>query len=410
MMNIIFKALEPIGADVNAKDCTRLLRLAGTVHSKSGEEVRIIGGDQMDWTFEDLCEEILPHSRDHLSELRDLRVEKAKRRPREVPRNSSSGQQGNLNGYNRTTLAEERLRDLHTLKDLRQKAGNPLHRDRWLLLASVETSWITHPSVLKEEVMRLAREIGYSGRTARTNTATAIDRAVKAARGEKIRLNGREVDPRYAYSGQRMFDELEVTEEEETHMTTIIRDETRLARRRERKRSDRREKGVRPREEYLKEAKSKHLAVHELRSKGLKIREVAKTLDISESHAKRLAAKSLDPEEGVKSVHAENVSDKGSTEKGIKSVPLNSGVALAKPTLKGHEERYELARIVELPFIDSTCEVYAPVVSEINLEPCIHSYGAVVFPGGKGCYCCDPNHPFRRDQEREESILARSAA
>jgi hypothetical protein len=34
-------------------------------------------------------------------------------------------------------------------------------------------------------------------------------------------------------------------------------------------------------------------------------------------------------------------------------------------------------------------------------EPCHHSYGGHVYPGGRGCYSCDPDHPLRGSLDAE---------
>jgi hypothetical protein len=69
----IHEALEPVGADAVSKDAARVFRLAGTVHGKSGNVVKIIGGDRAIWNFDDLAAEVLPLSRDYVAELRDMR-------------------------------------------------------------------------------------------------------------------------------------------------------------------------------------------------------------------------------------------------------------------------------------------------------------------------------------------------
>ena len=104
IQNRIQEALEPVGADASSKDAARVLRLAGTVHGKSGNVVEIIGGDKAIWTFDDLAAEVLPLSRDYVAELRDMRrIQRAKKKRSKAPINPSKGQQGNLEGT--TTFA-----------------------------------------------------------------------------------------------------------------------------------------------------------------------------------------------------------------------------------------------------------------------------------------------------------------
>ena len=40
--------------------------------------------------------------------------------------------------------------------------------------------------------------------------------------------------------------------------------------------------------------------------------------------------------------------------------------------------------------------------------PCKHSYGGHVYPGGRGCYCCDAAHPMRQ-YERENGVVSLDA-
>jgi hypothetical protein len=94
----IHEALEPVGADAVSKDAARVFRLTGTVHGKSGNVVEIVGGDGTVWNFDDLAAEVLPLSRDDVAGLRDLRIQRAKKKRSKAPTNSSKGQRGNLEG------------------------------------------------------------------------------------------------------------------------------------------------------------------------------------------------------------------------------------------------------------------------------------------------------------------------
>jgi hypothetical protein len=85
MQDRIHEAPRPVGADANSKDAARVLRLAGTVHGKSGNVVEIIGGDRAIWNFDDLAAEVLLLSRDYLEELRDMRIQRAKKQRSKLP-------------------------------------------------------------------------------------------------------------------------------------------------------------------------------------------------------------------------------------------------------------------------------------------------------------------------------------
>jgi hypothetical protein len=75
-------------------------------------------------------------------------------------------------------LAERRIGDLQTLRYERHPSGKmDDHRDRWLLLMSVEMSHITYPAVLEDEIRKLSREIGYPEHTALSNMTQVVERA-----------------------------------------------------------------------------------------------------------------------------------------------------------------------------------------------------------------------------------------
>lgn len=64
------------------------------------------------------------------------------------------------------------------------------------------------------------------------------------------------------------------------------------------------------------------------------------------------------------------------------------------------------SNVIVVPFIGSDSEVYEPSAE----KPCIHSYGPIVFPGGKGCACCDPDHPSKRATQKANEPVVTGAA
>jgi hypothetical protein len=82
VQDALVHALAPLGADPRAKDCTRMLRLAGTINSKNGEEAigRALTGDV--WTLHELADEVLgPRpSRPEPARILDFKVGAARRR------------------------------------------------------------------------------------------------------------------------------------------------------------------------------------------------------------------------------------------------------------------------------------------------------------------------------------------
>jgi hypothetical protein len=277
-----------------------VFRLAGTVHGKSGNVVEIIGGDRAIWNFDDLAAEVLPFSRDYAAELRDLRIQKAKKKRSKASTNPSEGQRGNLEGYyDLRTLAERRIGDLQTLRYERYPSGKMAdHRDRWLLLMSVEMSHITHPAVLEDEIRKLSREIGYPEQTAHSNMAQVIERAYRAARGEKVEWMGRKVDSRYGYKNETIIQLLEITEEEQKSMKTLFGPAEKRRRDRERKRQQRRSEGVRDRSAT---AQARRIEVGRRTAAGESVAKIAEAVGVSKDRVKQIRRELK--REGVPSVH-----------------------------------------------------------------------------------------------------------
>lgn len=73
--NALVKSLEEFHADMVVKDCTRVLRMVGTVNSKNGEMVRGLVLDPKPWAFHDLTNEVLGHiapSKNHKAKINSL--------------------------------------------------------------------------------------------------------------------------------------------------------------------------------------------------------------------------------------------------------------------------------------------------------------------------------------------------
>ena len=203
---IIFDTLKPFGADPMATDAARVLRIVGSVNSKSGTAVEVITDLGHTWDFSDLADEILPLPR---AELIALQVERAKRRAKRETSNVTPPV-----NFTAATLWEGRLTDLQKLIEGRWMGRLPDgQRDGWMFLASLAMTYLAPVPVLRREALTLAQQVGgWSEGEFRSRMSSVVNRAERAAQGHKIEYRGRLVDPRYRIADQTAVEWLGITE------------------------------------------------------------------------------------------------------------------------------------------------------------------------------------------------------
>ncbi len=270
----IYDALEYLGADGGALDAARVLRVVGTRHREAEVLVEALTPAGEVWAFEDLAREVLPLTRGEVADMRIRRAEKAGQPPLWAPPKD----------FTAATLWEARLSDLQLLRRLRGWADpQPDFRDRWLFLAGVAMSWVCAPAVFERELKRLAEQVGgwTEGRT-RSKLQAVFSRVRAVAAGQRVDYAGVEWDPRYRFKNETIISWLEITPEEERHLHTIISDDERRRRDRERKGSEM------TRAQYEGRAQERREEAARLREEGFGVREIAAELGVSERHVKRM--------------------------------------------------------------------------------------------------------------------------
>jgi hypothetical protein len=268
------RILKPFGWDRGAKDGARVLRLCGTVNSKSGEVVEEIRGIKDRYDFETLCSEILPIGR---AELRDIRIQRAARDAK-LPRES---RQRPAKWFTQAGLAEARITDLQRLRSIRWFGDLPPgQRDYWLFVAATSMSWLVDDlQALQREMFALAKEAGkWDGRESRSRLSAVMKRARMAADGQTVQWGESRVDPRYRFRNETIIELLEITPEEEREMVTLISKNERQRRHRETDMKRRREAGTIPRDKYLSEAlaREREPVIVRLRGEGMGLRQISR--------------------------------------------------------------------------------------------------------------------------------------
>lgn len=250
--------LKVVGADVGAKDASRVLRLVETVNSKSNQICRVVhvengaDGQPVRYNFEYLAEMLLPVARWDIEKQRD---ERQKRKPFKLLPGTKSD---NLRGFSGRQLAWHRLEDLRTLSVLRGgvSEGDRMRHLFWRLNFLL-LSGATNSRLMYHEAATLAREIeagwGYNSK----ELMTLYAKAKQYEAGEKVSFGGKEFAPLYTPRNDTLINLFEITDDEQDALRTIISKGTALKRDRGRKQAARRAAGVVDRETYESQSLSR---------------------------------------------------------------------------------------------------------------------------------------------------------
>jgi len=184
------------GADPSCRDCTRVLRLAGTVNAKNGDETRGLVLTGWEWDLHSLANEVLGYRKPGRPKgtVKDFNAATARAGRKSVLA-------GSIYGWWHVVYS-----DLVRLTS--REFGNALprgQRDRLLFLHAVALSWFAQPDAIESEIVSVGRLITDFSETEILQTmAPVIKRRNMADKGQKIKWQGEERDPRYFFRAQTM--------------------------------------------------------------------------------------------------------------------------------------------------------------------------------------------------------------
>lgn len=224
------------GVDRCARDAARIMRLAGSIHSGTNRVVtgEIITGER--WTLHELANEVLGYrkpgwqrtTRHSKSRRISFSAEKVRR-------------QGLLLPHHRGIISWWSVVYQDLLWIARSQPNGKIaegHRDNWLFIATVAASWFAEAEALRDESLWLAREFTTLDLSAaQRHMASTIERAERAAAGEKLEWGNEQRDPRYYFRRNTIRDFLRPLISDESQLRAIISDELRAERRRLSKRT-----------------------------------------------------------------------------------------------------------------------------------------------------------------------------
>lgn len=309
------------GADPAAVDMSRILRVIGTVNSKSGETVRLLhqeirDGAPVTYDFELFADEVLPHTMEAIrgfrdaakarqAEVRILQHEKARRRAAQT--------QGNRRVFSREDWHWGVLEDIRTLAEIRfggrvrysddqapaAGGGKRPGADLFAHLGACQLAMVMPDHVLWREIQAWGRIIlptDYAGSEEfARHSSTLLDRARKAAAGETVEQGGRKLSPVWTYSKERLIELLQVDPAEMPRMTRLIDKGEKQRRDTVATREKRRADGVLERAAYIEQQAEQGAAraarAKTLRAGGLSWDEVARRMELGSAEAARSLAK-----------------------------------------------------------------------------------------------------------------------
>ncbi|MCS6105532.1 DNA-binding response regulator [Clostridium botulinum] len=254
----LYKELKVFGADRQALDATRVLRVPGSINSKSNTVVEVLEQYEYVYDLREIQEGYLP--------------ELDKNKPKKKGRPSKT-----VFIHRERSLYYARIQDIIKLCELR---NYDLKGKRELILF-LYRYWLCYFTEDTQKALEDTLEL--NNQFILPLSETEVIRATRSA--ETVFLSK---DKKYKYKNQTLIDLLEIIEFEEPYMKTIISDKEYKRRKRIRNNISYQEQlkanGKLSKKEELEQIRAK---IKSLRAKGFKNKDICNELDLAESTLKR---------------------------------------------------------------------------------------------------------------------------
>ena len=279
-MRFIYDVLKDYGADANAMDASRVLRIDGTYNIKNNKQKEVTILKHYGNTIDDIDEFIdlwLPD--EYIQKDKPKTLLKAEYT---VERIQTLKENGKKYGKSLKKLNLERMRDIMRLVEMRK--GDCAGTRNYMLLLFAYHTLQTNQGNLEQALQDTQLLNNSFDEPERTSQVNAIVRTAHKAylgwlNGEKVLINGKWCRKGYNYTNENLIEKLCITEEEQRKLKTIkskkLVQEQRNKKRREKRRN---EDGLTQREQQKQETIAKIMA---LKEQGLNNTEIAKRLGIA---------------------------------------------------------------------------------------------------------------------------------
>jgi len=293
VQQVLVGLLEPFGADRNAADAARVLRVVGSINLKSGERVSGLRDVGPAVRFEAFRNVVLDHG---LAEARKRAQERASLPTHET---ASAGFARAVGDSARSTpaqraqaikpyqLAHDRMLDCRTIAELR---GLPMqdYRHRLLFVYAVSAAWfVRSEDRLIAELQAFAADNFADGDRYGPRCAGSVIDRMRQDRDGIVRVwfeGGLRVPNRYRLRNETILRYLDLTAAEQRELRTVIGSAERQRRRTERRRAS----GMESRADYLTRAADRHQRAVELRAQGWTQRAIAAELGITQARVSQM--------------------------------------------------------------------------------------------------------------------------
>ncbi|QQE81611.1 helix-turn-helix domain-containing protein [Alicyclobacillus sp. SO9] len=275
--NYLVRQLSQFGGDAKASDAARILRVAGTVNSKSHEPVLVQYRHDYRYVLRDIEREYLP----------PLSPAKIRERNKEEARIHQKM-------YRVYSLHYTRLKDIVKLCELRQWDVEGSREVILFLYRYWSCCFLTDPKEALENTVELNEQfISPLPKPEVVRATKSAEKAWKAKNDVEANLVAKErgyPGAGYNITNAKLIDWLEITDEEQRQLDTIIGRRIKYDRNNERREKGRRAAGKLTREEYIQQAEERRHKALEMRSDGMSIRRIAAQLGCSSSEVHRLVS------------------------------------------------------------------------------------------------------------------------
>ncbi len=273
--NYLVRQLATFGGDAKASDAARILRMGGTVNSKVNEPVLVQYSHDVRYQLRDIEREYLPP----LS-------------PKKLKEQADADAKVHHKMYKVYSLHYARLTDLVKLCELREWAVTG-HREVILFLYRY---WSCCFLADTEEALQGTLELNeqFNEPLHRREVVQATRSAEKAfyakSNPEANRIAQEKGYPGAGYnvSNAKLIEWLDITEDEQKHMQTIIGRSVKYGRNNLRRSEARRAEGKQTRDQYTQKANQRRTEALKLKSEGMSYKEIATCMKISKSAVNRL--------------------------------------------------------------------------------------------------------------------------